>query len=395
MKIEQIHVENFKTLQDVTLTDIPSFCVLLGPNGSGKTTFFDVIGFLKDSLQHNVRQALQRRGGFKEVVTRGHVGERIVIEIKFRMLISGKNRLVTYYLAIGYNVALNRPEVVSEVLRYKRGRHGQPFHFLDFSCGEGSAVSNEEDFDKETEELERESQKLDSPDVLAVKGLGQFQRFKAANAFRQLIENWHVSDFHISDARGSKDAGFAEHLSSTGDNLQLVAYHMYESHRDIFNSVLEKMRERVPGVENVQAGTTTDGRIVLKFQDGAFADPFVDRFVSDGTIKMFAYLLLLHDPKPHPLLCVEEPENQLYPMLLGELSEEFEDYARRGGQVFVTTHSPDFLNHVSLDNIIWLEKNGGTTVFHRANENQLLVNLVKEGDQPGYLWKQKLFGATI
>ena len=59
---------------------------------------------------------------------------------------------------------------------------------------------------------------------------------------------------------------------------------------------------------------------------------------------MFAYLVLLYDPKPHPLLAVEEPENQLYPELLYELIEEFRAYALRGGQVFVSTHSPDFLN---------------------------------------------------
>ena len=85
-----------------------------------------------------------------------------------------------------------------------------------------------------------------------------------------------------------------------------------------------------------------DGRLVLRFQDGSFKDPFIARYVSDGTIKMFAYLVLLYDPRPPPLLAVEKPENQLYLELLDELVEEFRDYARRGGQVFVSTHSPDW-----------------------------------------------------
>ncbi|MDJ0844333.1 MAG: AAA family ATPase [Crocosphaera sp.] len=104
------------------------------------------------------------------------------------------------------------------------------------------------------------------------------------------------------------------------------------------------MKHRVPGVSKVEAKETEDGRLILKFQDESFHDPFVSRYVSDGTIKMFAYLVLLHDPNPHPLLCVEEPENQLYPLLLQELAEEFEAYTRLEGQVFVSTHSPDFLN---------------------------------------------------
>ncbi len=59
----------------------------------------------------------------------------------------------------------------------------------------------------------------------------------------------------------------------------------------------------------------------------------------------------VRDPKPHPLLCVEEPENQLYPRLLAELAEEFRDYALRGGQAFISTHSPDFLNATQLDEV--------------------------------------------
>ncbi len=228
--------------------------------------------------------------------------------------------------------------------------------------------------------------------LIAIKGLGQFQRFKAATAFRQLIENWYVSDFHISAARGSKDTAYAEHLSTTGDNLPLVAQYLYENYSDIFQTVLEKMKQRVPGISQIEAKNTEDGRLILRFQDSAFKDPFIDRYVSDGTIKMFAYLVLLYDPNPHPLLCVEEPENQLYPSLLAELAEEFAAYTKKEGQVFVTTHSPDFLNSVELENIYWLEKKEGITTVHHASDNETLKALVDEGDLPGYLWKQGLFG---
>ncbi|MGK7879166.1 MAG: AAA family ATPase [Crocosphaera sp.] len=392
MRITSLTIKNYKAFQDITINNIPKFCVFVGANGTGKSTLFDVFGFLRDSLKNNIRQSLQRRGGFKQVITRGHEQEKIYFEIKFRMKILNKERLVTYVLEIG--LEKNRPIVKREILRYKRGSQGSPFHFLDFKNGKGFAITNEEDFDKTEEELTREEQTLDAADTLAIKGLGQFQRFKAASAFRLLIENWHVSDFHISAARESKDAGYAEHLSTTGDNLPLVAQYIYESHQDIFEKILNKMKQRVPGVSKVEAKETEDGRLILKFQDESFRDPFVSRYVSDGTIKMFAYLVLLHDPNPHPLLCVEEPENQLYPLLLQELAEEFEAYTRLEGQVFVSTHSPDFLNAVELNNIFWLEKHEGITQVYRASEQELLKNLYQEGDLPGYLWKQGFFGGV-
>ena len=393
MQIESIRLKNFKSFKNATMLDIPNYCVVVGANGSGKSTLFDVFGFLKDCLTHDVRQALQVRGGFSEVASRGVAADSLIeIEIKFRMEIAAVDRLVTYALTIGREG--NSPIVMREILRYKRGRYGLPYHFLDFSKGRGYAITNEEDFDKPDKELEREEQSI-GKNVLAIKGLGQFERFKAASAFRILIENWHVSDFHINLARGSKDAaGFSEHLSVTGDNLQLVARNIYENYPAVFRKIVDAMKRRVPGIRDIEPVPTQDGRLLLSFQDGAFTDPFIDRYVSDGTIKMFAYLVLLYDPEPHPLLCVEEPENQLYPRLQPELAEEFRNYAEQGGQVFVSTHSPDFLNAVELDEVFWLVKREGYTEIKRAKDDEQVAAFMAAGDQMGYLWKQGFFAGA-
>lgn len=389
MKIESIRLKNFKAFRDVHLKDIPPFLVVVGANGSGKTTLFDVFGFLHDCLKGTVRQALDKRGRFREVLSREADSNTILIEIQYRMLINGAERLVTYSLEI--TEQNGAPVVQRELLRYKRGRYGSPFHFLDFAAGEGYAVVNEEDFNKADEELTRENQKV-SIDTLAIKGLGQFERFKAANAFRQLIESWHVSDFHINAARGRKEAaGDSEHLSETGDNLPRVAQYLFDQHPDTFNRILATMARRVPGVKSVQPLLMDDGYLTLRFQDGSFKTPFLDRYVSDGTIKMFAYLVLLHDPRPHPLLCVEEPENQLYPTLMNELAEEFRLYAKRGGQVLVSTHSPDFLNAVRLEEVCWLVKRSGGTEIRRALDDPQIAAYMAEGDHMGYLWKQGFF----
>jgi len=106
---------------------------------------------------------------------------------------------------------------------------------------------------------------------------------------------------------------------------------------------------------------------------------------------MLAYLVLLYDPDPHPLLCVEEPENQLYHTLLWELAEEFRAYSHRGGQVFVSTHSPDFLNATKLEEVFWLEKRDGYTQVQRALDDEQIAAYMAEGDQMGYLWKQGFF----
>jgi predicted ATPase len=392
MRIESIRLKNFRAFKDVTLKDIPRFCVLVGANGTGKSTLFSVFDFLRAAMTTNITAALGKLGGsrgFQEVRSRGCQGA-IEIELKIRADLGRKaTNLITYSLSI--DEQNGRPVVAREILKYRRGSGGQPWKFLDFSFGHGEAVTNELESVKDVKDLKREVQTLKSPDILAIKGLAQFERFPAVMAIGELIENWHLSDFHINRARPEQEAGYAEHLSREGENLSLVIEYLFNHERPVFDRIVEKIKARVPGIDNVEAKTTEEGRVLLKFQDGAFEDPILARFVSDGTIKMLAYLVLLYDPKPHPLLCVEEPENQLYPSLLWDLAEEFRSYAVRGGQVLVSTHSPDFLNAVELDEVFWLSKDKGFTKVLRAKDDPQLAALIGAGDQMGYLWKQGLF----
>ncbi len=389
MKIEALSVKNFKAFKDINMKNIPSFCVIIGANGTGKSTLFNIFDFLKEAFTTNVTTALAKLGGgrgFDEVKSRNSK-DAIEIEIKFREKLSAP--LITYFLKI--NAQAGKVIIEKEILKYRRGSGGKPWHFLDFSNGVGFAITNESELVKDANDLKREEQSVKTLDTLAIKGLSQFKRFPAVVALGNLIENWYVSDFHISKARPEQEAGYTEHLSREGENLSLMIEFLYKQHPNIFNKIISTLKHRVPGVTHVEAKTTEEGRVLLKFQDGAFEEPFLARYVSDGTIKMLAYLTLLYDPNPHPLLCVEEPENQLYPKLLEELAEEFRAYSERGGQVFVSTHSPDFLNAVSLDEVFWLVKKNGYTEIKRAAENKQIKAYIDEGDKMGYLWKQGFF----
>lgn len=385
MRIQTLKIKNYKVFKDVAITNIPNMAVFLGMNGVGKTTFFDIFGFLNDCLTKNVKAALAVRGGYSEVISREQ-NENIEFFIQFRQ--AENEPLVTYELSIGLDPK-NQPVIVKEIVRFRRGQSGAPYKILDFENGEGMALVGEFKTKEDIEKAERRKQKLESPDILAIKGLGQFKEFDVIAALRKLIEDWYVSDFHIDDARQRNEASYSENLSKKGDNLANVAKYIYDNHKDIFDDILQKMKERVPGVSNVEA-SISDGYIVLRFADGKFKNPFSARFVSDGTIKMFAYLIMLNDPNPHTLLCVEEPENQLYPKLLSVLAEEFRAYSEKGGQVFVSTHSPDFLNAVELSELFCLIKKDGFTEIHRASDVPLVVSLYNEGDLLGYLWNQGL-----
>jgi predicted ATPase len=385
MKIDSIRLKNFKAFKETLMSDIPKLCVIVGANGTGKTTFFDVFDFLKEAYKDNISQALNRRGGFREVKSRDSDGP---IEIEMKLSDSSVKQPLSYFIAI-------EDENGTPII--KREKLGS---VLEFSRGQGFVVTNELEPQIELNvasfgtKFQREEQTLARPDILAIKGLAQFQKFPVIMRLGSLIENWHISDFQINSAKQVQENGLAEHLSREGENLSLVTHRLYQRYPAIFNEILEKLQQRVPGINSVAAKITEEGRVLLKFKEGHFKAPFLARHVSDGTLKMFAYLVLLYDSFPHPLLCVEEPENQLSPKLLWELAEEFRMYANRGGQVFISTHSPDFLNALELDEVFWLIKNDGYTTLKRARDDEQVAAFMAEGDQMGYLWKQGFFSGV-
>lgn len=381
MKIERLAIKSFRVFKDVQLEGLSELAVFVGANGTGKSTLFDVFAFLRDALYGDVHAALSQRGGFHEVRSLDQEGP-IAFELDLRD--PWAETRVRYTLEIGERDG--QALVQHERLDHYPTPSAPPSLIFEFRHGSGVALT------EPGQPLA--SFELDSPDQLALKGLGLFRHMLLANRLRRHIEDWHTFDFHARSVQQVPELESAEHISRHGENLALVARHLYENHPERFGALLERMKQRIPGLTHVEATKTVDGRVVLQFQDGAFKDPFRGSQVSSGTITMFAYLVLMHDPAPHALLCIEEPEQHLYRTLLPELLEELRGYAQRGGQVIVSTHSPELVNAADLSEVYWLEKRGGFSTIHRASDDEQLRALVDEGDPAGVLWKQGLFGGA-
>lgn len=204
------------------------------------------------------------------------------------------------------------------------------------------------------------------------------------------MEGWYLSYFTPDAARSLPLAGPQRHLNVHGDNLGNVVQFMERQHRHRFRGILQRIAERVPGIDNIDTERSPDGRLLLRFNDKGFHEPFYAQQVSDGTLKLFAYLLLLEDPSPPPFICVEEPENGLYHKLLEILAREFRDHAtkKRGApQVFVTTHQPYFVDALGPRETWILEKgDDGFAAIRRASEDTIVESMVTEGLPLGSLW---------
>ena len=398
--IEGFRVQNYRSLRDVTLGRLSGnadadaltpLTVVIGKNGAGKSTLFDAFGFLADSLTIGIEAACdkEQRGGFDRLRS-GGIQEPIRFEIYYRE--AQNQRPITYQLAVDLDRS-GRPFVASEVLLQRRqgARYGRPFPFLRLERGTGEVWAGEDAVEVEGEESnERMPVVLTDTRQLGIATLGTLRDHPRITRFREFLKAWYLSYFEPNAARGLPVAGPQAHLNSHGDNLGNVVQFMQREHKDRFDSILRRIAERIPGIRTIDTHVTEDKRVLLRFNDAGFRDPFFAQQMSDGTLKVFTYLLLLEDPDPPPFICIEEPENGLYHKLLETLAREFRAHAtgkRNAPQIFVTTHQPYFVDALSPEEVWILEKAAdGFSAARHVSDLEIVKNLVAEGLPLGGLW---------
>jgi len=399
--IEGFRVQNYRALRDVTLGRLSSqqdrspltpFTVVIGKNGSGKSTLFDAFGFVSDCLNTDVETAcdMKQRGGYDRLRSM-ESAKPIEFEIYYRE--GPQERPITYELAIALDDS-GRPFVESEVLKQRRKgqKHGRPYPFLRLQHGKGTVWAGEEAVESQggEEDHAREGVELTDLRQLSIATLGTLKEHPRIKRFRDFLKGWYLSYFYPDAARSLPTAGPQKHLNMHGDNIGNVVQFMEREHKKRFQSILEGIASKIPGVKSIDTHVTEDKRVLLRFNDGAFQDPFYAQQMSDGTLKIFAYLLLLEGPDPPPFICIEEPENGLYHKLLESLAQEFRTHAtgkKNAPQIFVTTHQPYFVDALEPEEVWILEKGSdGFSIIKRASDDATVQNMFKEGLPLGGLW---------
>lgn len=293
-QIEGFRIQNYKVLKDITLgklwntqsDPLTKLTVVIGKNGTGKSSIFDAFGFISDCLKKGVEEACDARGGFEKIFSKGQdTAEGINFEIYYRE--SRDSSPITYEFSIKIDEK-NRPFVSSERLRQRRKgsqKVGRPFSFLILNNGIGvvwkgetvGKLNNEDDCSlfsfidqiesehKREETNETEVVRLEDNRHLAITTLGALKQHPRVIKFRKFIESWYLSYFSPDLARSLPASGCQKHLNVHGDNLANVVQYMQREHDDRFSKVLNKISKKIPGIEKIDTKVSPDGRLLLEF----------------------------------------------------------------------------------------------------------------------------------
>ncbi len=421
--IEGIRIRNYRVLKDVTLGRtsfaedsklLTPLTAVIGKNGVGKSSLFDAFGFLADCLKLGVEEACDQRGrgGFDRIRSQGS-DDPIEFIVCYRE--EPESQVIRYEVVIDKDDS-GRPFVLQEILSQYGDRRNQWQHFFFLILENAKGVTwtgEDQGFDllvglaagidiqglsKQVIESEETVEEGDRPEIvelqdsrwLGIATLGRLKQHPRIVSFREFVEGWYLSYFTPDAARGLPLAGPQRRLSIHGDNLANVVQYMQREHPDKFDGILQKIAGRVPGIDKIDPHRTEDGRLLLRFNDRGFEDPFYAQQMSDGTLKLFAYLLLMEDPNPPPFICIEEPENGLYHKLLEVLAAEFRGHATgesNAPQIFVTTHHPYLVDALTPEEVWVLEKGeDGFATICRASDDPIVKAMTDEGLPLGSLW---------
>jgi predicted ATPase len=400
--IEGLRIQNYRALRNIAMgkigtdptlrkaSSLTPMTAVIGKNGSGKSTIFDAFGFLADCMEADLETACNanNRGGFDKLVSSG-IAEPIRMTIYYRE--SKGDRPITYEVAITKDETTGLPIVLHERLRQRRKNQssGQPLSFLWLDRGKGRVWTGDESL--EGDSIAEQAIEL-NPRQLGIVTLAEHIKDNPRiTRFKHFIKSWYLSYFTPDSARRVSQAGIQKHLNLHGDNLGNVVQFLERNHPTVFKRILEDISAKIPGIGRIRPHREeVTNNLYLLFEDKGFAKPFTQQQMSDGTLKMFCYLLLLQDPEPAPFICIEEPENGLYHKLLEFLAQEFRSHAtgrKDGSQVFITTHQPYFVDALEPDEVWVLEKQeNGFSQITRASEIEFIQNMVAEGQPLGSLW---------
>lgn len=403
-KIEGIEIHNYGVLKNIVLGKtrtrqnvkaLGNLVAIIGPSGNGKSTLADVFGFIADCLEIGVEAACDanNRGGFEKLISQGAT-EPIRFELYYRE--SSNTRPITYELEIDLD-KLGRPYVKMERLRQRLEKHGWPRSFMYLQNGVGYAFEGNDDGGQDDDgsitgnKIDVQLSDVRRPAIVTLGAMKQYDRIEK---FLNFLRSWYLCYFSPDAARRLQAAAPQAYLDRIGSNINNVAQYMYRENKKEFEKVLEEVKDKLPGIERIEPQKFENGQMMLRFFERGFHQPFYSQRMSDGTLKLFAYYLLLHEKNPRQLVFIEEPENGLYHHYLGELAEEMKQNVGTGfsKQLFVTTHSPFFVNSLGPDDVWVLEKGSdGYSNIKRASEYDFVKELAEEGVPVGDMWYSKYF----
>lgn len=338
-RLENISVKGFRRLRQVEL-EMRNLIVMIGANGSGKTSFLDVLSTLAASANGKLQETLQSKGGLNEILTRGKAQElEITVSMKVPQEQPLKYTLTLSPKGLSYDIR-------NENLTQQRDleRH-EPFKYIEshrldikyFQKGSGLLRPNWEHNPLETS-LSQVPKMYREPENL--------RKSLAACTYYAALD---ISE--TSPVRLPQPMRPASLPGKNGESLISCLYNLRETDRDRFEWLEDILSAAFPDFERLNFPPVAAGTLSMTWSDRHFSEPIYIHELSEGTLRFLWLATLLQSQNLTTITLIDEPEISLHPELLKHLVDLMREASKRT-QLIVATHSERLIRFLEPEEIL-------------------------------------------
>lgn len=402
MPIREISVSNFRSFRELQI-EPDNFNIIIGSNASGKSNLIQIFKFLRDIAKYGLNNAISLQGGV-EYLRNTNIGAKqpfsfrilYVLEEKREDVIAVKDGLpITFEpYEILYDFSLSFPDTgecyeVTRDLLVITGTFSRPGAEEATNLGMGRITLARIDGSvvygivppemlvlQDQELFPQYFQKREIPDRWLIMNLPV--PLPGIPPLEWIFRGMKVFDFDPRLLKRAVPIVGKTELEKDGSNLAIVIKNILEDpvKREEFLGLINEM---LPFISEIAVEKFMDMSLFLKLKETYSGNKYLPAsMISDGTINILALVIALYFEK-RPVTIIEEPERNIHPFLISKLVEMLKDAASKK-QIIVTTHNPEMVKHVAVEDILLISRDhdGFSRVIRPGTKKEIQVFLENE-----------------
>ncbi len=368
-RINSVKIEGYRPFKEFRANFGP-LEVIVGANGSGKSSLFEFLKFLRDSLYQDIPP---------EIIS-GSIGQQIFhvpgpdrfqwdleIETGSQVPISYQGQLIG---PIGRtHISYERVQSLHPLDK----KYTNPFIFMDVQLQRG-VINNQG--------------KLEKFQDIALKRPNQLALSTVTNPvlttlydLREYIRGWRFySSFNVNNAKIRKSVAIEQEpiLYEDASNLSSVLHYLMTEHQSAFRDLQDYLRLVIPGFKGLTVKARGGpGEVIAFWQEAGLDKDLSLADLSDGILRLICWTVLCVQPNPPSLICIDEPDQGVHPRTLPVLAGLFENACERT-QILLATHASYFLMQFDLSRISVMRKENGEAKFLKPKDSKILQNNLED-----------------
>jgi predicted ATPase len=368
--LTKLKVQHYKSLFDTDI-NLEPLTVFIGPNGSGKSNICESLVVLSDFLTRltDVKDDNLGNGFFVQLLEKTS-NSLSNIQAKF-----WHGELDYLSFTVGF-LGVSKPSQLA--VRFNYSTKIVSLEFLGRRC---DFLQEENNFKSKLR-----SWLIDS----------HYQSSLMSEALRKV----NIYDFAPSSL--SNESSSTGEMGKTGQGIAYALADILFSNRKSFDELEERLRILVPNIQRISLLRGKSQTFSLQLVDKYSENPIPASDISDGTLRILAFLAALYQEDTPSIICFEEIENGVHPWLLHKMMELLKLVSTEGitgkpVQVLITTHSPVLLNYVEPHQVraVELDNEGKTQVHNLPTDSVRFQKALEAYDGSlGELWFTNQFGGN-